>query len=234
MKLQVLITVYNEGKTLEKVVTGVVRELDKTRFMYDIVILNDGSTDWTQARENRLRAMRGVQVISFDHNRGKGAVLNEVLPRLNGEITVVIDADDEYAPKDIKPVLDPLIRDEADWVLGSRYGFGRKRPRQYLSTYLSNLFFNRLFNFLSGLKLQDLLTGLFAFRSQTVKGITLKQKRFAFTPELLWKAYRRKNPRWAEVPISYRFRGYGAGKKIEWWEFFTVTWAIFLYGFRGR
>ena len=232
MDLQILITVYNEGHKLEQVVSGIIRELADMDFQYHITILNDGSTDWSQAREDRLKAMENVGVKNFTSNRGKGAVLNAIFPELEGGITVVIDADNEYAPSDIRPVIAPLIRNEADWVLGSRYGFKRKRPKQYAMTYLANMFLNGLFNILSGLNLHDLLSGLFAFKSEMIKGVSLRQKRFAFTPELMWKVQRKKQPRWTEVPISYRFRTYKEGKKNEWWEVFTVTWAIIFYRFK--
>jgi len=231
MELEILITVYNEGNRLEAVVAGIQRELSTKNLEYCITILNDGSTDWSMEREKRLTSGHFVKVIHFDANRGKGAVLNAVLSRLKGTVTVVIDADYEYDPSDIESVVKPLFQNKADWVLGSRYGFGRRRPKQYFLTFMANRFFNALFNLLSGLNLNDLLSGLFAFRTEMVQGIALEQQRFSFTPEMTWKVERSHHPRWLEVPISYRFRTYSEGKKIAWWEFFTVTWAILWYRF---
>ncbi len=230
--IQILISCYNEGDRLVSVVEGVARDLKDVEFTHGTWVLDDGSTEWSNRLDDRLKSIGNVSVIHFTPNRGKGGVLNAIFPNMRADAIVVIDADNEYATSDIPAVVEPLIHNKADWVLGSRYGFDRKRPRQYLITYLANRFFNRLFNILSGLDLQDLLSGLFAFRSKMVRGITLDCKRFAFTPELMWKIYRIKKPRIMEVPISYRFRTYAEGKGIKWWEFFTVTWAIVYYRFK--
>lgn len=229
LKIQVIIPVYNEGQRIQLVVAGIEAELADAKFDYSILVLNDGSTDWTHDIEQELSAHTAVKIRHYGENRGKGAVLNDVFADLSADYTVVIDADNEYASSDIKAVLEPLIKGSADYSMGSRYGFGRSRPPQYFLTYMANRFFNILFNYLSGLKLNDLLTGLYAFRTEMVTDVNLQEQRFAFVPELAWRVHNSKRPRWKEVPISYAFRKYSDGKKIQWWEFFTVTGAIFKY-----
>lgn len=227
--VQIIIPVYNEGNRTEGVVAGIQHALLGAGFTYAILILNDGSTDWTSEIEAQLLAYKNVGIRNCGKNRGKGAVLNDVFSDLDADYTVVIDADNEYSPKDIPLILGPLFDGAADYVMGSRYGFGRPRPNQYLLTYIANRFFNMLFNYLSGLRLNDLLTGLYAFKTQMVKDVSLQEERFSFVPELAWRVHNSKQPRWKEVPIDYKFRKYSDGKKIQWWEFFTVSRAILHY-----
>lgn len=232
--VQIIIPVYNEGHMTETVIAGIISEFKAVDFTYRILVLNDGSTDWTYSIRDKLCSYDNVAIMDFAMNRGKGAVLNDVFARLDSDYTVIIDADNEYLPSDIIRVLKPLFSGETDWVMGSRYGRERKRPPQYLATYLANWFLNWFFNSLSVLNLTDLLTGLLAFRSTIVKDIHLKEERFAYVPELIWAVHNSKKVVFKEIPVSYRFRTYAEGKKIQWWEFFTVTKAIIAYRNKGK
>jgi glycosyltransferase involved in cell wall biosynthesis len=225
----VVIPVYNEAGRLAEVVAGVLAMADGLERPCRVLVVNDGSTDWTGELERRVRVDSRVMVRCFPVNRGKGAVLNDVFPEIDTPYVVVIDADNEYPPADIPSVLDPLVDGSADWVLGVRYGFGRRRPGQYLSTYMVNRLLSMLFSLLSGICFRDMMTGLYAFRTAMLDGVRLSEPRFAYTPELLWKVQRLHRPRWRDVPVSYLFRGYGEGKKIRWWETFTVLYAILRY-----
>ena len=228
-EVTVVIPVFNEADSIERVVEDVMAELDESGASFDLLILNDGSTDWTAELERRLTVHRAVRLRSFTENQGKGAVLNRAFPMLRSRWAVVIDADGEYLASDIPRVLSPLRAGQADWVSGSRYGFGRPRPRQYLSTYLINRLINRWFLLLSAVRFRDVLSGLYAFRSDLVEGVTLREKRFSYTAELLSRLARTPGIRFVEVPIDYRFRTYAEGKKIRWWETATILWAMVRY-----
>jgi glycosyltransferase involved in cell wall biosynthesis len=232
----VVVPVYNEAATIARVVEEIVAELAQAPAPTRVLVLDDGSTDWTPELAATLRGLGSVEVRSFSPNRGKGAALQRVFPLLDDEFTVVIDADGEYRARDIHAVLEPLRAGRADWVLGSRYGFGRPRPRQYLATYLVNRLVNVAFRLLSGPRLHDLLTGLYGFRSELVRGLRLREPRFSYTAELIWKVLRSRPVRLLEVPIGYRFRSYAEGKKIRWWETGTILLAMLRYRFgpRGR
>lgn len=228
----IVIPVYNEAGSVADVVDGIVREMEARGHEHDVLVLNDGSTDWTPELERRLRSLGRVAVHGSPVNLGKGAMLDRAFPMLSGEFALVIDADGEYLARDVPAVLAPLLRDEADFVLGSRYGFGRPRPRQYLATYAVNRVLGLAFRLLSGVRLRDMLSGVYAFRSARVRGLRLRERRFSYTPELLWRLMRARPPlRLREVPVDYRFRGYAAGKKIRWWETATILFAILRYRF---
>jgi glycosyltransferase involved in cell wall biosynthesis len=227
----VVIPVYNEASLVAGVVEDTVRELGRTGRPYSILVLNDGSTDWSETLERRLRSLGPVEVRSFAENRGKGAILDGTFPTLDGDLAVVIDADGEYPPADIEKILGPLERGEADWVMGSRYGFGRPRPEQYVLTFIVNRFINVWLGALSGRWFRDVLTGLYGFRVEVVRDLRLRERRFSYTAELMWKLLHTGRVRWAEVPVEYRFRSYAEGKKIRWWETGTILLAMVRYKF---
>ncbi|MDX1387923.1 MAG: glycosyltransferase family 2 protein [Acidobacteriota bacterium] len=230
----VVIPVYDEAEHIERVVGDVARALSRSGRPHAVLILNDGSGDWSPELERRLESNGAVRVRSFYPNEGKGAVLNRAFRLVDTELAVVIDADGEYDAGDIEAVVRPLQKDEADWVMGSRYGFGRRRPRQYRLTYFANWVINKWFFLLSGLKFQDLLTGLYGFRTEFVADLKLHEKRFSYTAELVWKLLRHRDIRWREVPISYHFRTYAEGKKIKWWETGTILLALWRYKLSPR
>lgn len=232
-RLTVVIPVYDEARRIEGVVAGVARVLSGMSRPGRVWILNDGSNDWHPALERRLLERGPVSVRSSYPNRGKGAVLSRTFSELGEGISVIIDADGEYDPEDIPRVIEPLAAGRADWVWGSRYGFDRARPRQYLLTYAANRSINRWFSLLSGLGFHDLLTGIYGFRNEVVAGLRLRERRFAYSAELIWKVVHRGGVRWEEVPASYRFRAYGEGKKIRWWETATILFALLRYKYAG-
>ena len=230
-----VVPVYDEERTLDVVVHSTLAELGRLGLPHEVLILDDGSTDGSPAVAARLaaRSPERVRALGFPENRGKGALLDEAFRRIETELAVVVDADDEYAASDLPAVLEPLVAGRAEWVLGSRYGFGRPRPVQYRATWVVNRTVNAWFAALSGVRLNDLLTGLYAFRTEIVRDLRLVERRFAYTPELMWKVLRRGPPRIVEVPVSYRFRDYAAGKKIRWWETGTILAATVRYKFRS-
>lgn len=227
--LTVVVPAYNESAFLPTVVSRVVEALDASAYRYAVLVVDDASSDWTDELERELVRHAAVDVLHLPRNRGKGGVLGEVFPSLAGPWTVIIDADNEYDPHDIPRVVEPLSAGHADWVFGTRYGFGRRRPPQYVLTYAVNRLFNVVFRLLSGVPVTDVLTGLYAFRSELVRDVRLREARFAYTPELLWTVLRRARPRWQDVPVAYHFRTYREGKTIRWWETFTILFAMVRY-----
>jgi glycosyltransferase involved in cell wall biosynthesis len=224
-------TVYNEASLIEGAVDDCVVQMEKLGLPYQVLIANDGSSDWTPELQNRLLLRKNVTVKNFYPNEGKGATLSKVFSLITTDLLVLTDADQEYHGSDIPAVLRPLLEDRADWVQGSRYDFGRGRPEQYLATYLVNRCINGWLFLLSGRYFRDCLCGLYAMKASLIRQVRLKEKRFSYTGELVWTLLRKK-ARIAQVPVSYTFRTYGSGKKIKWYETFTLIRALLYYKFR--
>ena len=222
--LTVVIPVFNERDTVAQVVTKVAA----IPVSCQIIIVDDGSTDGTR---EILQSIDDVELLLHETNRGKGAALRAGFAKAQGRFLVIQDADLEYDPCDIAALLEPLLRDEADVVYGSRLLRRSEHDQKWLHqlhqqanrclTFGSNLF--------TGLKLTDMETCYKAMRIETLKGIDICQNRFGVEPELTAKLARR-GARFLEVPISYDGRSFSAGKKVGVRDLFNAIWCIARYG----
>lgn len=224
-KLSIVIPVYNEERTIREILARVTA----LPVPKEIIIVDDCSTDGTRDVLSGLAALTDVQVIKKQHNEGKGAAVRTGFSRATGSVVVVQDADLEYDPRDILPLLAPLVSGEADAVFGSRF-LGDVPRDPSLVHRLGNGLLTWASNALTGLALTDMETCYKAFRREALAGLVLKQNRFGFEPEITAKLARRKC-RIREVPIGYEARGYAEGKKIGLKDAFNAFWCIARYAF---
>jgi len=207
-QLSVVIPVYNEANTVRELVARVLA----LPVPVEVVIVDDGSTDGTREMLEKFRCVKNVKIVYHGKNQGKGAALQTGFEYVTGDIVVVQDADLEYDPRDIIPVMQPILEGNSDVVYGSRFlanGYrgssGVHRFGNRMLTVASNLF--------TGLQLTDMETCYKAFRADVLKDVSIRQNRFGFEPEITAKIARRGH-RVTEVPISYDARGWEEGKKI--------------------
>lgn len=241
MKISVVIPVYNERPFIEEVLHRVQAvPLDK-----EIIVVDDGSTDGTQALlqelhqaqasggreialpDGRLLLLDGIRFLFQDQNRGKGAALRRGFAAVTGDVIIVQDADLEYDPQDYGKLLAPIFDGRADVVYGSRFLGGPQRVH-YFWHYAGNKFLTLLSDMLTNLKLTDMETCYKVFRREVLQGITLTSNRFGFEPECTAKIAKG-NWRVYEVPITYSGRTYAEGKKITWRDGATTLWYILRY-----
>lgn len=220
----IVIPVYNELNTVARVVSRVAALPIKK----EILIVDDCSTDGTVEVLKKLEDVEGIKVILKDINEGKGAALRTGFEHATGDIVVIQDADLEYDPQEIPGLLVPILREEADIVYGSRFLGDVQHDKSWIHR-TGNGVLTQLSNFFSGLKLTDMETCYKAFRREALYSVEVEQNRFGVEPELTAKLARR-GFRFAEVPISYRPRGYDEGKKIGVRDLFKAFWCIGRYG----
>lgn len=236
-KLSLIIPCYNEGNYIQQVLKKVSSVPLKNNIPKQIIVVDDGSTDNTNAAiENFCKENPGVECKCIRHpkNRGKGSAIRSAIPELTGNIALIQDADFEYSPEDYNKLLSPIIAGHADVVYGSRFrgsdahrvlfffhSFGNK-----LLTFLSNLF--------TGLNLTDMETGYKMFRSEVLTSVRLRENRFGFEPEVTAKISRIKGIRIYEVGISYYGRTYAEGKKIGVKDGLKALWCVFKYNTFSR
>jgi glycosyltransferase involved in cell wall biosynthesis len=180
MLLSVLIPVYNEEKTIEKLLERVYHVKLPKYFRKELVIVNDGSTDRTKKILKNLLKKReqfkGVAVIIFHHdkNQGKGAAIKTALSLASGDYVIVQDADLEYDPQDFTRLLTPVITKKVKVVFGTRL---KNLPlklwgmdKTILPTHwIANKVLTKFTNFLYGSSLSDMETCYKLFHHQYLK-----------------------------------------------------------------
>ena len=224
MILSVIIPCFNEVKTLNELLAAVkdcgVEDLE-------IIIVDDCSTDGTRELLKNLNDDT-IKVLYHDFNKGKGAALRTGFKSATGDICIVQDADLEYDPKEFPLLLDPIIKNKADVVFGSRFQSGRPHRVVYFWHRIGNGVLTLLSNFFTDLNLSDMETCYKAFRTEVIKSIDIKENRFGFEPEITAKISKM-DLRIYEVGISYYGRTYDEGKKIGWKDGVRAIYCILKY-----
>lgn len=218
MKLSVIIPAYNEEKTIGKVLEG----LKQVKEVYEIVVVDDCSTDKTgevvKKSDNPL-----VKLVRHEKNLGKGKAIQTGLSHVTGNYVLIQDADLEYDPQDIPVLLEPIKRERCEVVYGSRF-FGARTSMFYWH-YLGNKFLNWVVNILFNSILSDMETGYKLIPTKLFKQLNLKSNDFCIEPEITCKLLKR-GVKIVEVPISYVARTYEEGKKITWIDGFSALATI--------
>ncbi len=227
MRVSFIVPAYNEAATIGEVLERVeALDLDK-----QIIVVDDGSTDDTPRLLEPWSARNGTIVLRQE-NRGKGSAIRAAIPHLDGEITVIQDADMEYDPAEVPGLIEPIQRGAADVVYGSRLSGGRPQRAYLFWHLLGNRFLSLLTNVLYNTTLSDMETGYKAFRADVLKSLDLRENDFAIEPEITAKVCKR-NLRIYELPISYYGRTYAEGKKITWRDGFKAIVVLFRVRLRG-
>lgn len=229
-KLSIIIPVYNEGKTISKILERVYA-VNFGNIKIEVIIVNDGSKDETLSVLSGLKDKYPFKLISYSKNRGKSSALRRGLKEATGDVITIQDGDLEYEPKDFKKMLDKMLESSDIRVV---YGSRRlgKDNIQYsgLSFYLGGLFFTYMTNFLYGTKITDEPTCYKMFDAGLLKKIKLKSKRFDFCPEVTAKVSKL-GVKIFEIPISYSPRHVREGKKIKLRDAFETFWTLLKYRF---
>jgi glycosyltransferase involved in cell wall biosynthesis len=233
MQLSIVIPVYNEMRTIARLLEA-VRQADLPSGVdRQIIVVDDASTDGTRAYLMEARDAGLCDLLLQPKNGGKGAALRAGFAAAVGDIVLVQDADLEYDPRDYGALIQPLLNDEADVVFGSR--FGKSGTRRVMSFWHAccNRGLTLLSNAFTGLDLADMEVGYKAFRREVLTDLRVESSRFGVEPELAakvaqggWRVY--------EVPISYRGRSRAEGKKIGWKDGVEAIIQIVRFGTRRR
>ncbi len=225
MDVTVIIPAYNESKTIQEI----IRRVEKTGLVREILVVDDGSTDGTRELLRGLDGQGAVRAIFHDKNAGKGAAVRTGIQNASGEVIIIQDADLEYDPDEYPNLLKPIEKGIADVVYGSRFLGGARRPILFWNM-LANRILTLVTNILYNNILSDMETGYKVFRRELVKDIPLHARRFEFEPEFTAKILKRKI-RIYEVPIEFNPRDYSEGKKIKAWDAFVALWTLVKYRF---
>jgi glycosyltransferase involved in cell wall biosynthesis len=230
--LSIIIPAYNEASSIIRILNKVSDVNLIQNIQKEIIIINDCSLDNTEKIVNEYikeKKELNIRLFSQIKNQGKGAAIHKGIELATGDFIIVQDADLEYDPEDINILLKPMLDGFADVVYGSRFVGGNPHRILFFWHTVGNKFLTFLSNMFTNLNLTDMETCYKLFRSDVIKKLRLKEKRFGFEPEVTAKMSRVKGIRIYEVGISYYGRTYDEGKKIKASDGFRAIWCILRY-----
>jgi len=211
--LTIIIPVYNEIKTIEKLLNRVF----KINIKKQIIVIDDASIDGT-SKILKKYIKKIDKLISHKINKGKGAAIKSAQKYIRGKYTAIQDADLEYKPTDLLKILNYIKKKKLNVVYGSRVlnknKFKNTKNFTHLVRIWGNIFLTKVSNIINNQSLTDAHTCYKVFRSDIFSKIKLQEKGFAFCPEVTTKIAK-KNYLINEIPISYNGRTYLEGKKIN-------------------
>lgn len=230
--LSILIPAYNEANTITAILNRVIAVELINEVSKEIIIIDDCSSDDTfKIVEQFIKEHPDKKILLKHHekNKGKGAAIHTGIAAATGDYLIVQDADLEYDPSEFNELLQPVFYDNADVVYGSRFMGSKPHRILFFWHTIGNKFLTFLSNMMTNLNLTDMETCYKLFRSDIIKSIKLKEKRFGIEPEVTAKIARIPEIKIYEVGISYYGRTYAEGKKINWKDGFRAIYCILRY-----
>lgn len=204
----VCIPAFNEAASLPGVLAEVPPEV--AGLQTHVLVIDDGSRDDTAGVATRL----GAHVVSHPVNSGQGAALQTgylVAERLGVDVVVTLDADGQHDPAQMARLVEPIVRDEADFVVGSRRMEAGESESDSRARDAGITVYTRLINLLGGTEVSDIANGYRAIRASRLAEIAFTEDQF-HNPELLLGAARA-GLRVVDVPVTIRRRTAGVTKK---------------------
>ncbi len=238
MKLSIIIPVFNEEKTIKKILEKVVN-VKIPKVEKEIIVVDDGSTDATALVISNFTLPAGgsnFKIFRHTKNLGKGAAVRTGIENATGDYIIIQDADLEYNPEQIKELIRPILEKKAEAVYGTRLNRlpNLKRDEKtllFLLHYFGNRFLSLIMSILYGQWITDMETCYKLFPRAALKGINLKSRRFDFEPEITAKLLKR-SYKIKEIPITTKPRDHSEGKKLNTIKDGSIAlWSIIKYRF---
>ncbi|WP_026956528.1 glycosyltransferase family 2 protein [Algoriphagus vanfongensis] len=205
LQISAVVPVYNEEESLPELTQWISRVMHDHGFSYEIIFINDGSTDQSWHVIQHLSKTNGnVKGVNFTRNYGKSAALDAGFQKAQGKVVVTLDADLQDSPEEI-PALYAMITEGGFDVIS---GWKKERHDPITKTIPSK-FFNAVTRYISGIKLHDFNCGLKAYRLKVVKNIQVYGEMHRYIPLLAkWNGF----GKIGEKVVQHQARKYGDSK----------------------
>lgn len=205
LDLSIVIPLFNEEESLPELTDWIARVMERESFSYEIIFVNDGSTDdsWSVIEGLRQRNPN-VKAISFRKNQGKSAGLNQGFKACTGEVVVTMDADLQDSPEELPELRRMILEDHYDLVSGWK----QKRYDPITKTLPTKLF-NAATRRISKIKLNDFNCGLKAYRLEVVQNVEIYGEMHRYIPFL---AKNKGFDKIGEKVVQHQARKYGTTK----------------------
>ncbi len=206
MNLSIIVPLYNEAESLPELFAWIQRVMNENHFTYEVIFVNDGSTDnsWEviQSLREQSDCVRGIR---FRHNCGKSAALYCGFKAAEGDVVITMDADLQDSPDEIPELYKMIMEEDYDLVSGWK----KKRYDNALTKNLPSKLFNATARRVTGLKLHDMNCGLKAYRKDVIKNIEVFGEMHRYIPYLAKNAG---FTRIGEKVVQHRKREHGVSK----------------------
>lgn len=217
MNISVIIPLYNEAESLPELYQWIDRVCTSNGFTYEVIFVNDGSTDesW-DVIERLVKEHNTVKGIKFRRNYGKSPALYCGFKEAQGDVVITMDADLQDSPDEIPGLYDMIVKEGYDLVSGYKQNRSQGDP---LSKTIPTKLFNATARKVSGIKnLHDFNCGLKAYRKNVVKNIEVYGEMHRYMPYLAKNAGFDKI---GEKRVKHQARKYGKSKFMGWNRFFN-------------
>jgi glycosyltransferase involved in cell wall biosynthesis len=227
MSTVIVIPAYNEEKMIGEVIRGCQRQNKDSQ----IVVIDDGSKD----RTKKIAQEAGAIVLSHPINRGLGASLSTgltaalLLLKDKEGIIVTLDADGQHDPREIPKLIEPILKGEAEVVIGSRFISSERKKIPFLR-YLANWCGNFFTWLLFGIKVTDSQSGFRAFSFQAAQKIRLRTNTMEVSSEII-REIKLNNLKLKEVPITPIYTDYSLSKGQGFWRGLETLWKLIILRF---
>jgi glycosyltransferase involved in cell wall biosynthesis len=206
LAISVVMPAYNEERTIGNMISSIISTMDSTNMPYELIIVDDGSTDNTRRTATRYKAT----VLSNGRNRGKGYALRKGFRHTQGDIVITVDSDGAHKPKEIPDLIHPLFNG-VDIVGGSRFLGRRGKNSTSRLNLLGNFMFNTVIMILTGKRITDSQTGFRAFKKEVLQKINLKSLGYEIETEITVKGLKNGFV-YQEKPVTCERRQYNISR----------------------
>ena len=223
IKLSILVPAFNEENTIIEILEKVSKvEIEGVK--KEIIVIDDCSVDNTLSLLEKNKNLYDL-LIRMKQNSGKGAAIKEGLKEATGNYILFQDADLEYDPLDYKKLIEPVLRFNADLVIGSRLLSSQLTRVYYFWHKVGNKFLTFLFNVLNNTTFTDIYSCYVIFKANLIDADNLSTSGWEQQAEILSKVVANSKS-FYEVPVNYYGRTYEEGKKIRPYDAISVIFTI--------